>query len=242
MNAFPETLHNHVGEQLDFALHRAAPEHAPVVVIGHGVTGNKDRPLLIALAETLAQHGMHALRISFSGNGAAAGRFEESTVLKEVKELGAVLDALPSARIGYIGHSMGAAVGVLRAADDPRIQFLVSMAGMVHTAAFAEREFGDLKPGVDTMWEKPGCVLSAAYLDAMRQTGNVLDAARRIRAPWLLVHGTADDVVPVQDSRDIRQHVPAATLVEIDGADHLFSEHTSQATDALINWVTHLNR
>ncbi|HTO04253.1 MAG TPA: alpha/beta fold hydrolase [Opitutus sp.] len=242
MNPFPETLHNHLGEQLDFTLHRAASEHAPVVIIGHGVTGHKDRPLLIALGEALARNGVNALRISFSGNGASAGRFEESTVLKEVKELGAVLDALPQSHAGYIGHSMGAAVGVLRAAEDSRIQFLISLAGIVHTAAFAEREFGNLKPGVDTMWEKPGCVLSVAYLEAMRQTNNVLDAAGRIRAPWLLVHGTADDVVPVQDSRDIGRHVPEAKRVEIDGADHLFSEHTPQVTDAVVDWITHLKR
>jgi len=241
MRHYPSILRNHLGEQLDFSLHRATSDDAPIAIIGHGVTGHKDRPLLVALAEELAENGIDALRISYSGNGGSAGRFEESTVLKEVQELGAVIDALPPGRIGYIGHSMGAAVGALRAASDPRIQFLVSISGIAHTAAFAEREFGALKPG-DLMWEKPGCILSQPYLEAMKKTGSVIDSARRIRTPWLLVHGTADDVVPFQDSLDVCASAPGARLLEIDGADHLFSgaDHTPEAVRAVVDWLTGL--
>jgi uncharacterized protein len=242
MGFSPATLTNHLSERLDFTWHATVKTNAPIAIIGHGVTGHKDRPLLVALAETLAAQGINALRISYGGNANSAGHFEESTVLKEVEELGAVLDAIPSnAYVGYIGHSMGAAVGVLRAARDSRIQFLVSLAGIVHTAAFAEREFGTLTPGKDRMWDKPGCVLSTAYLDAMRQVGNVLDAAKRVRAPLLLVHGTADDLVPVQDSRDAAGVVPHARLVEIEGADHLFSgEPTTEVVRTVADWINGL--
>jgi len=237
MGLSPATLQNHLGERLDFSFHHAADD-APTIIIGHGVTGHKDRPLLIALAEALADHGLNALRISFAGNAGSSGRFEESTVLKEVQELGAVLDALPaSSTIGYIGHSMGGAVGVLRASQDRRIQFLVSVAGMVHTAEFAKREFGELKPGVDCMWDKPGCVYSTAYRDAMNATGNVLAAAQKVTVPWLLIHGTDDTVVPVQDSRDIRELRPDVKLVEISGADHLFADHTPAAVPAVVEWI-----
>jgi uncharacterized protein len=244
MRFFPTTLSNHLGERLDFSWQPADSDDAPIAIIGHGVTGHKDRPLLIALADTLVQSGINALRVSFAGNGGSAGRFEESTVLKEVEELGAVLSAMPlSARVGYIGHSMGAAVGVLRAARDSRIQFLVSLAGIVHTAAFAEREFGTLTPGKDRMWDKPGCVLSTAYMDAMKRTGNVLDSARPVRAPWLLMHGTKDDLVPVQDSRDVVQNVPHARLQEIEGADHLFTgEPTTTAVHTVADWINGLRR
>jgi pimeloyl-ACP methyl ester carboxylesterase len=86
----------------------------------------------------------------------------DSNISKEVEDLGAVLDKLSSSKIGYIGHSMGGAVGVLRAALDPRINFLVSLAGMVHTKAFAEREFGTVTPGQGFMWDDSNCPLSEA--------------------------------------------------------------------------------
>ena len=70
----------------------------------------------------------------------------DSCITKEVEDLGSVLDVLGRQPITYMGHSMGAAVGVLRAAMDPRIGALVSLAGMVDTAGFASREFGDQIP------------------------------------------------------------------------------------------------
>lgn len=241
MTSFPTVLRNHVGERLDFSLHRSTSATAPVVILGHGVTGHKDRPILIAIAEELATRGITALRVSFAGNGASEGRFEDCTISKEVQELGAVIDQLDAPTIGYIGHSMGSAVGVRRASSDPRINFLVSVSGIAHTAAFAERHFGDLKPGVDTMWEKPGCVYSRAYLEDMRQIGTIVPAAQNIRVPWLFVHGTADDVVPLSDSRDLFEKATAPKHFEtIADADHVFSAHTSELVRVVVPWIAKL--
>jgi pimeloyl-ACP methyl ester carboxylesterase len=120
------------------------------------------------------------LRISFSGNAASEGRFEASNISKEVEDLGAVLDVLAGRVIAYAGHSMGGAVGVLRASRDRRIRLLVSLAAVVHTRAFVERAFGDLTPGVGLMFGKPGCVLSQAYLDDLRGIGSVIRRAEEI--------------------------------------------------------------
>jgi alpha/beta superfamily hydrolase len=238
-NAIPDLIRNRHGERLEFTYHPGAAELTTLVVIGHGVTGNKDRPLLIALAETLARAGIHAVRFSFAGNGGSEGRFADCTVSKEVGDLGAVLDALPGWRIGYAGHSMGAAVGVLRARTDRRIQFLISLAGMANTAEFARREFGEVKPGAGCMWDKPECPLSQAYVDDMNRIGSVVEAARQVRLPWLFVHGTNDDVVPFQDSRDL---LAVATepkrLVELPAADHVFSDPEAAAmAGAVVDWV-----
>src|SRR3954454_7629682 len=120
-------IKNRFEEKIDYTFHTGKKESDTIVVLGHGVTGNKDRAFLVALAEELAKDGVNTLRFSFSGNGASGGRFVDSTISKEVDDLGAVLDNLSANRIGYIGHSMGGAVGVLRAARDPRIRFLISL-------------------------------------------------------------------------------------------------------------------
>jgi uncharacterized protein len=232
-------LKNARGERLDFTYHHARQGAREIVVIGHGVTGNKDRPFVVALAEGLAKAGIPAVRVSFSGNGASGGKFTESTVSKEVEDLGAVLDALNDREICYVGHSMGGAVGVLRAAKDPRIKALVSLAGMVHTKEFAQREFGSIKPGEGFMWDDPNCPLSATYMEDMARIGSVLNEAPNIRVPWLLVHGTEDDVVPIQESREIfaRANQPKE-FIEMPGANHVFAgEFTAPMVGHVVNWV-----
>ena len=231
-------ISNSQGENLDYSFHQAAGD-GPIVVLGHGVTGNKDRPFIAALSTALAREGFAALRFSFAGNGDSEGRFEESTISKEVDDLGAVLDALEGGPICYVGHSMGAAVGVLRASQDPRIRLLVSLAGMVHTQTFAEREFGDVTPDKGFMWDEPDCPLSQIYMDDMNQLDSVVERAPLIATPWLLVHGTEDDVVPIQDAHDIfaRANEPKQ-LVEIPHADHVFSAAaTATMVAAVVGWL-----
>ncbi len=232
-------IKNALGERLDYTYHAGTPDSKNLVIIGHGVTGNKDRPFLVALAEGLAGAGIAALRVSFSGNGASEGHFKDSTISKEISDLGAVFDAVSGRRLGYIGHSMGGAVGVGRASQDSRIQLLVSLAGMVHTQAFADREFGNVKPDQGCMWDEPSCPLSQAYVDDMVKIHSVADLAPRIQVPWLLLHGSEDDVVPIQDSYDIFKlaHEPKE-LIEIKGSNHVFAgDSTPIMVEKVAQWI-----
>lgn len=222
----PETLTNFAGERLDFAYHAGSPGRRELLVLGHGVTGHKDRPFLIEMAVGWAAMGLNVLRLSWSGNGDSEGQFAESNITKEVSDLDAVLATLVEAgfAIAYVGHSMGGAVGVKRAAQDPRIQWLVSLAGIVHTRSFAENAFGHLTPGEGLMFDKPGLVLPAAYMADLRGIGSVIDDVDRVTVPWLLLHGTADDIVPIQDSRDaVARATGDVMFVELPGIDHLFA-------------------
>jgi len=240
------SIRNAAGERLDATWHEAqgspmtGQENKPyVVVIGHGVTANQDREWAVCLAETLAAAGFHALRFSFSGNGASEGRFEDSCPSKEVLDLGAVLDTLQGFAVIYVGHSMGAAVGVLRTAQDSRIQKLVSLGGMVDTADFAERKFGSLTPGQDFMWDKPECPLSQSFLDDMRAIASVESQAQEIQVPWLLVHGSEDSVVPLAESERMSKIVePAPELQVLDGGDHVFSgEYARDMAARVLSWL-----
>lgn len=230
-------IRNAHNEKLDWTYHEGKDDR--IVVIGHGVTGNKDRPALIALAKGLADVGISALRFSFSGNGDSDGKFIDSTITKEVADLGSVLDVLTDRKICYVGHSMGGAVGVLRAANDERIEVLVSLAGMVHTNDFADREFGDVTPDEGFMWDEPDCPLSKLYMDDMVTINSVAKHASKFWGPWLLVHGSEDDIVPIQDSIDILQFANEPTeLLELEGADHVFSgDSTEIMVENVVSWI-----
>lgn len=88
------------------------------------------------------------------------------------------------------------------------------------------------------MWDEPTCPLSQAYIDDTSAIGTVVTRASSIQIPWLLVHGTEDDLVPLQDSLDIfeRANEPKQ-LVQIEGADHMFSEHTPDMIKVVHKWV-----
>ena len=242
---FPaDGLRNHLGERLDASFEEGEADNPWLVVIGHGVTGNKDRPWAVTLQSALSEAGYSSVRMSFAGNGASEGAFVDSTISKEVAELRAVLEQLSvankSARLVYVGHSQGGAVGVLAAARDRRIKKLVSLAGMVRTAQFFERKFGDLVPGRDLMWDKPECPLSAAYESDMVAIGSVVEAAEDVVVPWLLVHGTDDSVVPLDASHTVYAvQGRRARLVELEGVDHVFSNGSDAAMAAVVvDWLS----
>jgi dipeptidyl aminopeptidase/acylaminoacyl peptidase len=236
-----ETITNSQGEILDYTFHDANSRTRDLLVIGHGVTGNKDRPLIMALAESVENEGLSVLRFSFSGNGFSGGDFRDCTISKEVEDLKAVVSAAEANgyKVTYTGHSMGGAVGVLAAANDDRIRNLISLAGMVNTQAFYDREFGEVTPGEGTMWEEPECPLSLNYKNDMYEIGSVGSRASEVKVPWLLIHGDADDVIPVEDSREIYALAnEPKNLIEIPGANHVFSGTGEEPViEAVISWL-----
>ncbi|MGJ8672804.1 alpha/beta hydrolase [Rubritalea sp.] len=235
-------VRNRQGEAIDYTLHDADRDDV-LVIFGHGVTANKDRPLSVGVAERLAAKGWPTMRISFAGNGDSGGRFEDATILKEVDDLHSVLDQVKGPKqIVYVGHSMGGAVGALATAKDDRINVLVSLAGMVRTKAFYEAEFGDVTPDEGFMWEDENCPLSSQYAESMHLIDNTLIAARDIRAPWLILHGDADDLVLPKDSEDLFLTLRGKKKhVVIEGAYHVFAEHYDQLADEIDGWLkTHV--
>ena len=241
-----EIIINTQGENLDYTFHDPGSKSRDILIIGHGVTGNKDRPFVVALAEAVASEGMAVLRFSFSGNGKSGGDFRDCTISKEVDDLKAVVTAAVNNgyRVTYAGHSMGGAVGVLAASKDERIRNLISLAGMVNTKNFYDREFGEEKPDEGCMWEEPSCPLSSTYKNDMYTIGSVAAMASEVKVPWLLIHGDADDVVPIEDSREIFACAnEPKRIIEIPGANHVFSEGgLDPMSESVIDWIGEILR
>ncbi|QXD26189.1 alpha/beta fold hydrolase [Opitutia bacterium ISCC 51] len=244
-----DTIKNKEGEGLDFEFSKGdhdSEQSEWIAVLGHGVTGNKDRPIVADTADALNKAGIDTLRFSFSGNGDSEGRFVDSNISKEVEDLAVALNAVSGSysKVCYLGHSMGAAVGVIRAAEDKRINALVSMAGMVDTKAFAQTEFGEEVPDAGLMWEETDCPLSSLFMNDLCTTvGNVESWICKVEVPWLLVHGTGDDVVLPQDSETVKRlKGDSVDLLSVEGADHSFNEpsHKAALLEAVVSWLRSL--
>ncbi len=235
-------IHNESGERLDHVFTPAREDtqsaDSKIVIIGHGVTSHHDRPYLTHLCDAVSAAGLASLRFSFSGNGDSEGQFVDSCISKEVADLGAVIDALEGWSVAYAGHSMGGAVGVMRAATDERIGALVSLAGMTEVHGFMQRHFGHLTPGEDCMLEREHAQLSESFLKDARAIQTTLPQASQISVPWLLVHGTEDELVPFEDSVRCAQACPQnAQLAPIEGADHCFTDRLDEVGNIVVPWL-----
>jgi pimeloyl-ACP methyl ester carboxylesterase len=115
------------------------PFPAAVLITGSGredrdetIMGHK--PFLV-LADALTRRGIAVLRLDDRGAGGSTGDYAQATladfvsdVQADVRFLRARRDIDP-ARIGLIGHSEGGIVGPIVAGRDPKIAFVVMMAG-----------------------------------------------------------------------------------------------------------------
>ena len=68
-----QIIKNSQGETLEYTFHAGQENARNLLIVGHGVTGNKDRPFVVALAEAVSAEGLPVLRFSFSGNGGSEG-------------------------------------------------------------------------------------------------------------------------------------------------------------------------
>ena len=187
---------------------RARPtgcDHQPAVVLFHGQAST--RASETPLATALAAHGVSVLVAEYRGFGGAEGAPSEDGLVLDAH---AAADALghqagvDPAHLGYIGYSLGTGVAV-RLAAERRPDALVLLAPYTSLP--------------DMAWERlPGL----PYRLLMRARFDSLEHIRHVDAPVLVVTGTADEVIPNEQSRRVYEAArhPAAH-VEIPGADHL---------------------
>ena len=118
----------------------AGPHPAVVLISG---SGNNDRDHTIAghrpfavMADNLCRAGLAVLRFDDRGAGESTGRgFPDSTTRDFADDARAAVSALraraevDAERIGLIGHSEGALIAAMVAADDARLGCVVALAG-----------------------------------------------------------------------------------------------------------------
>ncbi len=218
-------------------------EARPAVIICHGFKGFKDWGFFPHAAERLARAGFAAVSFNFSGSGVGADgetfgeleRWGGQTVSGDLADLAAVVDHVASEGapwIGLLGHSRGGGTAVLHAARDARVRALATWAAVSRYRFWSEEQAAEWRRDgrLDVVNTRTGQVLPLRpdLLDDVEagEAGalNIVAAASRIRVPWLIVHGDADESVPVDHAhRLLRAGAPAgARLLLVEGAGHTF--------------------
>ncbi len=115
------------------------PHPAALLITGSGPQ-DRDESLMghkpfWVLADHLTRQGIAVLRVDDRGVGGSTGVLDDSTQLALVSDVAAGIAHLRAnpridpARVGVIGHSEGGIIGPHAASLDPRIAFVVMMAG-----------------------------------------------------------------------------------------------------------------
>ncbi len=218
----------------------------PAIVISHGFKGFKDWGFFPHVGSVLAGGGYIAVSFNFAGSGIGPDladftdpeRFERATLSGDLDDLGRVIaavvsDALPgprpAGRLGLLGHSRGGAVSLLAAAADPRAACLVTWAAVAHFERWdeAERRAWRERGTLDVVNARTGQVfhLTTRLLDDIEANRegplNIERAARALNVPHLVVHGDADESVPVAEGQAIASWGRSELLV-VPGAGHTF--------------------
>jgi uncharacterized protein len=240
MTATPVRFADCRGQALAGVLH-GRPDGVAVVSC-HGMLSSKDGTKHRLLADGLEALGVACLRFDFAGRGSSEGQLFDMTYTHEVEDLDAALQYLATngvQRFGLFGSSMGGAVALLTAAHDERVQAVATLAAVAHPARIVERY-----PAEVVNWQTRGYIdtidgkIGRGLFDDAQQH-DVITAVGVLHVPVLVLHGEADEVVPVSDAHDIATAARHVTLEVVPGADHRFTNpaHLRSAISQVVTFL-----
>ncbi|MGQ0823965.1 MAG: alpha/beta hydrolase family protein [Actinomycetota bacterium] len=203
---------------------------------GAATVGNTDPGLVDRVAR---EAGWAGLTFTYRGTGPSEGDFSIEGWLADIR---AAIDALHArtdvSGVWIAGFRLGGTLGIVTAAQDSRVRGIATFAAPASLRAWVRdpawfleyaRRTGVLRtvgfPSNPDAW-----IRAIANLD-------VIAAAREIAPrPWLLIHGSADDVVPVDDASQLADAGGDVELRVVPNGPHRL-RHDPRAIAALLGWL-----
>ena len=147
-------------------------------------------------------------------------------------------DGLEGLPLALIGSSAGGAVACEVVARGAHVDALAMLAAPAVWVSYA----GNAKLGVRRITEEAGMALSDGVLadpeSWMREFNDVTAEVSivKVKVPTLIMHGTADDVVPVEHAARLGERAPRADVRIIEGAGHQLRRE-EPALEILFDWL-----
>ena len=201
------------------------------------------------------------------GNGRSTMRDEPVTMATFVDDAVALLDSLGVPRADVYGQSFGGMVAQEMALSHPdRVRSLVlaaTHAGPAHEArqagpskvpkgrpylalfseAFAREHPDHVAEDILVGSQQPQAPFAGRRQWAAMQGFDSFDRLPSLDVPALVLHGTEDRLVPVENARVLAERIPRAELVLLEGAGHVYhSEQPDRADAAVLRFLERVDR
>lgn len=223
----------------------------PIVLFIHGFKGFKDWGAFNLVAQHFANAGFVFVKMNFSHNGTTIDHpvdfadleaFGDNNFSIELDDSAVVLDHLFSdncripagemdlENLYMCGHSRGGAHVILKANEDKRVKAIATWAAVNNLEGWQTKE--EL-----AYWKSAGVIymhnsrtnqdMPLKYqlyedYEANRDRLSVPEAIKKLQLPFLAIHGTGDETVPVAAVHQMKKWNPHIELFIVKGADHTF--------------------
>ena len=216
----------------------------PAAIMGHGFGANLS--MMEGYAKSFAENGIAAYVFDFIGGGhdiKSDGKMTEMSVLTEAADMNTVLDGILALdiidknNIFAMGGSQGGFVATYIAGTRPEdIKGLIALYPAYVLQDDARKRTGNGTEFFDT-FSVMGNTISRLY-DEDALSFDIYDIMKNYKGNALLIHGTADQIVPYSYSERAVDTLPSARLITIEGAGHGFGGKDDEyATRCAIDFV-----
>lgn len=224
---------NHEGIKLSARLEMPADgKPKAYAIFAHCFTCSKNLSAVINISRSLILNQIAVLRFDFTGLGDSEGDFADSNFSSNVQDLVSAYSFLEKnheAPSIIIGHSLGGAAVLASAGSLPHIKAVVTVgapAEPLHVKHLFQHGIEELKEKGEatiSIGGRPFRMKEQFLLDL--EKNDLKSLLRRLQKPLLILHSPQDEIVNVDNAKQIYQHAShPKSFVSLDGADHLLTK------------------
>jgi dienelactone hydrolase len=207
----------------------------PIVIMLPGLDSVKEE--LQATAGYLLERGLATIAVDGPGQGEAEYDLPIEPAYERVTTAVAgyldTRDDIDPGRIGLFGVSLGGHYAARSAAGEPRVRATVALAGPYRL----DLDWDTLPPQTRATFERRSGAASPG--EARKRAGALTleDAAARITAPLLVVHGGQDRLVPPYHAERLAREAPGAELLMYRDGSHGVTNHAFESRSRMADWL-----
>ncbi|AAG10612.1 Unknown protein [Arabidopsis thaliana] len=219
-----------------------------IVVLCHGFRSTKNDQVMKNVAAAIEKEGISAFRFDFSGNGESKGSFYFGNYNYEADDLHSVIRYFTNMNRVVpiiIGHSKGGDVVLVYASKYQDIRNVINLSGRYdlkrgigerlgedYLERIKQQGFIDIKEGNAGFRVTEESLMERLNTD-MHEACLKIDKECRV----LTVHGSADEVIPLEDAKEFAKIIPNHKLEIVEGADHCYTKHQSQLITNVMEFI-----